>query len=209
MKKLLLLFSICVLTKSTYAQTDPSNQYKKHFGFNTNIVFNNIFQSGASPFTLLYKKQLKENQAFRLGASVNLNIDDGKRNNGAQINNFVSLQLTLGKEFQRELTKHWIWYGGGDIIPSYSNSNQQSTQTVNGPSIKNTQITYGLGLRPFLGLRFNINSRLYVATEASLNLSYSNYSTSSSDGVNTNESSGNRFNLGSSPAAGLFLFYIF
>jgi hypothetical protein len=209
MKKLLLLFFICVFTKSVSAQTDQPNQYKKHFGFNTNIVFNNIFQSGTSPFTILYKKQVKENQALRLGASVNLNIDDGKRNNGVQINNFVSTQLTLGKEFQREISKHWTWYGGGDIIPTYSNSYQQTTQTINGPDIKSTQISYGLGLRPFLGLRFNINSRLYVATEASLNLGYSNYSITSSDAVNKNESSGNRLNLSSSPAAGLFLFYLF
>jgi hypothetical protein len=209
MKKLLLLFSLCVLTKSIHAQTDQPNQYKKHFGFNTNIVFNNIFQSGATPFTLLYKKQVKENQALRLGASVNLNIDDGKRNNGVQINNSVSIQLTLGKEFQRELTKHWIWYGGGDVIPNYSYSIQQITQTINGPEIKNTQTSYGLGLRPFLGIRFNINSRLYVATEASLNLSFSNYSQTSSDNTATYENSGNRFNLGSSPAGGLFLFYMF
>jgi hypothetical protein len=209
MKKLMLLISICILTKSVVAQTDKPTEFKRHFGFNTNIVFNTIFQSGTSPFTLLYKKQVKENQALRLGASVNINIDDGKRNNGVQINNFVSIQLTLGKEFQRELTKHWMWYGGGDIIPSYSYSYQQTAQTINGPDIKNTQISSGLGLRPFLGLRFNINPRLYLATEASLNLSYSNYSTTSSDGVKTNESSGNRFNLGSSPAGGLFLFYLF
>ena len=72
MKKILLtIFALTIATGCLFGQ-DVTPSYQKHIGFNTNIILNGIFQSGATPFSFMYKKQSSENKALRLGSSVHL-----------------------------------------------------------------------------------------------------------------------------------------
>ncbi len=203
MKNLLILFSFCLMSISFFAQAQPEKEFKKHIGFNTTIILNNIFQPSSAPFTLMFKNQTKENHATRLGAS--LYFSNASSNNSNQIQQTFNnnIQLTLGKEFQSSITKHWLWYSGADISPFY----QQSGNEFNNQ--KNTNTSYGLSLRPFLGLRFNINARLYVATEAGLGLTYGLTNITNTSNSITTESNGQQFSFGLNSASSLFLFYLF
>ncbi|MBY0435622.1 MAG: hypothetical protein K2U26_16095, partial [Cyclobacteriaceae bacterium] len=131
-----------------------------------------------------------------------LPISNTKQSNSNTVSRtFSNFQLTIGKEFQKKLVKHWMWYGGGDIVGTYTKS------TGDIPIQENT--SYGAILRPFLGVRFNINSRLYISTEASINLVYTTAKGSQIQNGVTTEISGDGFSFGASAATGIFFFYRF
>ena len=203
MKNILIASSFCLMSISSFAQAMPEKEFKKHIGFNTTIILNNIFQPSGAPFTLMFKNQTKGNQAFRLGASLFFSNVYSNNNNQAQQNFNNNIQLTIGKEFQSSITKRWLWYSGADIAPYFQLSGFELTNQ------KITNISYGLSLRPFLGLRFNINARLYVATEAGLGLTYGFTNNTNTNNSVTNKSDGNQFSFGLNSASSLFLFYLF
>jgi hypothetical protein len=184
---------------------------KNDIGFNTTFFLNNIFQSSSTPFSIMYKKYQTPDKAYRFGIDTNFSI---RKNSG--IGNFTdqtsySLSVVLGKEKQNRAWKAWVWYYGLDIVPSFSRltsinfSNDQKTQEY-------INSAYGLTARPFLGIRFDINSRLYISSEMNLSLVFS-HNTNIQKAFNpeqtivdTNSNSGS---LSLSPASGIFVFYRF
>jgi hypothetical protein len=176
-------------------------------------LFDGIFKSGSGPFTLMYKQYKTENKAIRLGLTTSFYINSNKDN--VSTSNYINstnadIYLTIGKEFQRQINK-WVWYGGGDLQPHYSfNNSSYYSSTVKTATNKN--YTLGIGLRPFLGVRYNINSRLYLAAEAGFNLNYNhtrNYYKNENTKIVTQDTKGNNLLLTMSSASGLYIFYRF
>ena len=205
--------------------------YRSDIGFNTNFVFSGIFNSGGNgnPFDLMLKKQKTANTALRFGTSIylnNFNDLNYYNQNYSQYSNY-NFSISLGKEFQKQINKHWIFYYGVDIAPFILFTQVEyyfkESNTPNlGYYLQNLNSTniYGLKVIPFLGIRFNINERLYVATQANLFLSLNKKSVSQKSIDNSNSSPGNynyysnqksfyESTVSITPASGIFFFYRF
>src|SRR5688572_9721055 len=116
----LLIISISCQAQET--EVDGGKTYQHDFGFNTLFLINQ-FQSRSTPFTILYKKSLRANKAMRLGLNAAMSISDPDAN--IQGTNAVynrssnyNIGLYIGKEFQHQAGKRWIWYAGADFVPS-------------------------------------------------------------------------------------------
>ncbi len=219
-----------VTITSCFCQELPDlKKYNKDIGFNTNILLSGILYSGGSPFDLMLKKQKASNTAFRFGISIyaaasnDVNVYNQQGYN--QYSNY-NLSISVGKEIQKQINKRWIFYYGTDLAP-FINFNQRKNYSQNNPPNQsyylfnqNNTITYGLRLIPFLGIRFDINERLYIATQINLICSF-NRKEASQKLVDANSISSNNyiynsstrsFNEGSlnlNPASGIFFFYRF
>ncbi len=207
--------ALSTLTFIATAQTSPEEkEYSNDVGFNTTFLLEGIINSGQTPFTLMYKKYKDNNNPLRLGVRINANLTNTKENSPSNFANQSSFSFSgvVGKEFQKEINRNWIWYYGGDLIPSfifskleYSNNNGYNQTTIDN--------RLGIGIMPFLGVRFNINSKLYLSTEFSFGPSYSYTWTKREEGYPGNISNTDlevgRFNFSMNPAYGLFLYYRF
>jgi hypothetical protein len=208
------LFVSCALCSFAQAQENETKNFKQDIGFNTTFLLGGIFNSSSTPFSIMYKKYSSENKALRFGVSAVLDRKDftdkaatSNYNNSDQ----YDFSLSIGKEFQKNITDKWIWYSGGDIVPSFSyHATDYFSGVTKTYAYKTTYI--GLALRPFLGIRYNINSRLYLSAEASLQAKYSygkEYETYAPNNTVQTDARGSRISLSLSPASGLFLFYRF
>lgn len=212
------LTSVLMLISSyTFSQDLPDlKKYSKDIGFNTSVLLNGIINSSGSPFDLMLKKQRTSNTATRFGmslyADINTNTSTGS-NSYYQYNNY-RMSISVGKEKQNQLSKRWIFYYGGDLAPFYQ-FNKRRYYNSNKLQDENGDTEIGLRVSPFLGIRFQINERLYLGTEALLRLSYSfkeaswkSYNGFNNDYTKNNESF-NNLHAQAIPATGVFIFYRF
>jgi hypothetical protein len=206
---LLLLFSVYYL----HAQDVPVS-YKNDIGFNTTFVFQGIFQSDQTPFSLMYKKYKAEHKAWRFGFDTyfNINKTDTKTSTSTfddySSGNFAAV---AGLELQKQIDKRWVWYYGGDFVPYITFSNRDSY--LDGELFMEEDFNgFGLGFRPFLGIRFDLSPRLYLSAEANITLSYgrrTNYRSFTGNPTPLTDTETSTFTVSASPATGLFLFYRF
>jgi hypothetical protein len=217
MKKILFLtFSVLLWVTSVAQQISSPEKYTNDIGFNTTFFLQGVFNSDGTPFSLMYKKYISDNSALRFGLNAYANLNSiPNENSPSQYytkSTTANISLSFGKEFQKHLQKNWTWYGGGDIIPSYSVNNSDSYQ--NGEQNDSRRYkSYGISARPFLGIRYNISARLYILAEASLKIQYSHvkqfYKTFLPTEVVATNNSNEQLLFLMSPASGLFLFYRF
>jgi hypothetical protein len=214
MKKVLTIVISFLFTAGFSQELPDLSKYSKDIGFNSSILLNGLVYSGGSPFDLMLKKQKTANTATRLGLSLNASLSTSS-NLGTSYHQWdnYAIELSFGKEKQNQLTKHWIFYYGGDAVPFYR-FNQQRYYASNQLQYKYNDSDLGLRLSPFMGIRFQITERLYISTEAALWISYSrkklhnkNYSNGTTTSESTNEFNNVRFQA--IPASGIFLFYRF
>jgi hypothetical protein len=212
-----LFFILLLVSGFTVAQDLPDlKAYSNDIGFNTSFLLNGVLNSSGSPFDLMLKKQKSSHQANRFGIELYTDISTNVYGGSGFYyqNDNYSLSISFGKEKQHQLSKRWIFYYGGDIAPFY-NFNAQDYYSNSNLQNKYDEQNFGLRLSPFLGIRFQINDRLYVATEALLRVAYSrkeiNSKSYDSNGMIYSESnkSFNNFRLQALPATGLSLFYRF
>lgn len=192
---------------------DDQNPFSRDIGFNTNFILSGIFESDQTPFSVMYKKYTSQNKATRLGLSISAQFNNTSGDIATNYNNTSATDLSFswGVELQKSLSKHWVWYYGIDVIPSvsyykinyFSGGNKyQDYRTIGG----------GISGRPFLGIRFDINPRLYLAAEASASLWYI-YTSTKATAYNPEEviqnTDTNNIGLRMRGASGIFLFYRF
>jgi hypothetical protein len=207
-----ILFALtCIISNAQ----EGNGSYTKDLGFNTYFVLRGILETDQTPFSLMYKKYKSETKATRLGISLS---GYHYKTSGDNSTNYVdqssiSLALSFGKEFQKNLDDRnkWIWYYGGDIIPNITYFNQD--YYINNDKYQETTIKgFGLSARPFLGIRWNLNPRLYIAAEASASLGYS-FRKNDSKLVNPEtilqDTKSNNLGINMNGASGIFLFYRF
>ena len=211
LSSLLMGLSYCFVA----AQENPELKFKHDAGFNTSFILQGIFNSSQTPFSFMYKAYKKQHKATRYGLDIALNLDDNDpESSGSYYTNssLVNVALTFGKEAQIPIAaSRWIWYVGGDLIPFYQLS-RSDTYQFNEKYLEYEYSSYGIGLRPFVGIRFDINERLYLSAEASVRLAYRHQSsfqklTSQTDPVQDTE--GNNVSFSLQPATGIFIFYRF
>jgi hypothetical protein len=211
-----LILFLSVFTSHAQDSVTPSTvtepMYKQDLGFNTNFIFDGIFRSEQTPFTVMYKKYSSQNQALRLGVQLNFSSErnDAEPTNVNPNYSSIDLQFAIGKEFQRSLPKNWTWYYGGDLVPII----QTATAKYKDPALLEKLITcyYGLGARPFLGIRYNISPRLYVSAEASIFLVYGKRKEKEKyrgEFTPNIERDRKTLNLSMKPASGIFVYYRF
>lgn len=216
MKTKLTILLLIVGTYSFSQELPDLKAYSKDIGFNTNFLLNGIINSSGSPFDLMLKKQKTSNQAIRYGIQLYTDITTYtyQASNYYQQRDYYSFSFSIGKEKQHQINKKWIFYYGGDLAPfyQYSKDSYYSSNQLNNENLNNE---VGLSLAPFLGIRFQVNDRLYIATEAKLLLSYSRKETSwknydNANNVTTENSQGfNNLRLLALPATGVSIFYRF
>ena len=202
-----------LLTFHCLQAQDSLVTYKNDIGFNTTFALQS-FISSRTPFSLMYKKYIAERKAWRLGVDtrVYINKTDSKTSTSTFSDYSPAyLGLVIGMEKQHQLDKRWVWFYGGDFVPYYSFTNTDSF--ANGELYWEEETKeFGLGMRPFLGIRFDINARLYLSAEANILLSYArtkNFASNVNDPVPTRDIEGATFIVTASPASGLFLYYRF
>jgi hypothetical protein len=158
----------------------------------------------------MLKTYNKPERAMRYGVSMYVGLYDGSGDANYTTTNQVNLTLIVGKEFQEKIGRMWIWYYGMDVMPAVHYSRFE--YFIDDQRIRqNTSINYGVTARPFLGIRFNINERLYVSTEANFNAAYRHSKSTNKiyQPPSTEKLSGNGFSLAVEPATGIFIFYRF
>jgi hypothetical protein len=199
-------------------QTESNQEYKHDLGFNTTFIFQNLVSSSGTPISLMYKKYTASNKAFRFGGEVGVDLrtEDPRSSSYYTNQSDIDIALTFGKEKQSNINKHWVFYYGGDLVPFLIQSRFQDYNN-NHLSWDYYSQNFGIGLRPFLGIRYAINSKLYVSAEASLSMRYG-YSTRLNKSFTYNpdqvvyvqtDSKGNNISAHLYPASGIFLFYRF
>ena len=213
MKNLITPFSFVLFINCLQAQDTPVS-YQNDIGFNTTFALQGVFNSGQTPFSLMYKKYKSENKAWRLGFDTFLNIN--KTDSKTSSSNFSDnssgyVGLVAGMESQKPIDKRWTWFYGADFVPYYSFTNV-NTYSNGELQWEDDRKEFGLGFRPFLGIRFNISPRLYLSAEANILVSYArtkNYSAFVTNPTPYNDTEGTHFVFTASPASGLFLYYRF
>jgi hypothetical protein len=216
MKKILTIILIGSYAASYCQELPDLKAYSRDIGFNTSIILSGLVNSSGSPFDLMVKKQKNSNTANRFGISLFADIATNTfiGTSSYNQNDNYSLSITVGKEKQNQISKKWIFYYGGDLVPFYQYYSQEYN-SLGQIQYDNLTKDYGLRISPFLGIRFQINNRLYAATEGLLRISYSRKNTSWTSydfsGIPNSESSNNfnNFRMQALPASGVFIFYRF
>ena len=206
-----LLLTLLIFTTTTQAQESSPGSFTRDIGFNTTFILEGLLSAEESPFSVMYKKYVTENKANRFGIdlSVNMNSTDGSPTGSYSEYSRLNIRLNVGREIQTAINEKWVWFYGGDFIPFYSFDNRQYFQDGQETSI-NESSGFGIALRPFIAIRYNINPRIYLSAEASVNVSYVrrfSFTEYPQTGIIADDSSGNSFSIAAHPANGLFLFY--
>ena len=211
--KTTLMVSVYVLcfASPSLSQDTLARYIKSDIGFNTTFFLSNLFQSSSEPFSIMYKKYKGPYNAYRFGIDTFLSTRDGSGTGSYNNLTSFSISVVLGKEKQNRLWKTWVCYYGLDVVPSVSHT--KSANYTNDQKNQETETTfYRLAGRPFLGIRFDINRRLYISSETNLTLAFShrkNLQKSFNPEQTTVDSSSNEINLNLSPASGIFVYYRF
>lgn len=204
--ELFITTALIAVVFTTQAQEEEKHP-KNDIGFSVRI-----FNNPVAPFTIMYKRQLKPTFALRFGfsltsSSTKTNFADNVSYN-VQTN--VSIGPSLGAEWQKHFTKNWTFYGGVDVKPilSWTNSSDYSNSLATTQTLSNSK---GVNASPFIAVRYNIVEQLYVATEASLSLSYTQTTNTTSNFISGSNGVTRAYNYAASvqPAVGLYVFYRF
>ena len=133
---------------------------------NTFLSFNeNNAPTGAYLFSL---KFLQDNKGFRLGTGFGFSKTtaevDANQEDRTNKNNFFNLRA--GYEWQIPITKRWLTYFGLDAIFGISKFESEFDPGFGRIITKNENLSFGGG--GIMGIQFNINNRISLATESTL-----------------------------------------
>ncbi|WP_242921117.1 hypothetical protein [Pontibacter liquoris] len=172
-----LLTLLLIFVRFAYAQTPDTTSYKHHLGIIASPTLHKVFDSNRElPVGLIYKRQIKANAAFRATlvgtTSMYEHSSPSPNNKSTSENSYFHVQLTGGYEWQVPLSNRWELYYGGEAGPVYgrsvSKNRSGNSDYYNGTTVKDNSYNVGAVVRPFAGIAFQINSRLYIATETAI-----------------------------------------
>lgn len=184
MSKLVSLsLALCATASAATAQTvDSTTTYKHHLGLTASPVLDGFFKNNRSlPLGLLYKRQVKPNQAVR--ARVVGQYTSRDTANYAQLQDGTGskeweLQAFIGYEWQRHISRRFSWYYGVEVgagIERLYQRNVVAWSNANGPYQYDWRYTgkrWQGQLRPFAGLEFAITPRWSVLAEMAAPIVY-------------------------------------
>ncbi len=165
MKKILFVVLGIFIFQLINAQDTISYTTKKH---EINIGYFNMFNLNAYYNTVgIGFKCSGKKVALRIGTGFNYYNSNYKSTSNT--NNRKDLLITpmIGIEFKQSYKRINVFYGSdvrGIIQQEISNSSSSSNSE---------QSEYGMGLSPFIGIKYFINKRISISTETSFNILYS------------------------------------
>ena len=188
--KLLIALAFLGLGTPAFAQFSDSTETKNHLGIIASPSLNKLFENNRSlPVGLIYKRQIKQDQAWRLSiVGTYQKLLDPKNEN---LPGFISRDYTssswktlIGYEWQKKLNNRFIFHYGTDAGVSLNKSvlnseyqdnfdNGQGNQIIRQTIIHHENKTLEYILKPMVGFQFKIHPKLYVATESSIILAHS------------------------------------
>jgi len=170
-----ILLTVCLKISSVGAQ--DIKQPMHSVGVNSLFLLRNLVgrtnPTINQPILFQYKKwNSAGTSSWRLGVGMNnlLKYKKDPINNSSDFNS--DLLLRLGKEWSKPITNKTYFIYGVDVLLSMQY--RQSRRSL-GVETKTTELTYGPGIAPFLGLRWEFSKRLHLQTEFSL-LGFSQFS---------------------------------
>ncbi len=132
----------------------------------TFLTFNNDAANPGS-YLLSIKTVDLNGKAWRYGAGMffSNSTSDLTTTDGTRTRDNVNFDLRAGKEWQIQVSKHWFFLAGADVLADYS-LDKTETDTEFEFSVIKTR-GYSAGFGPFAGVMFKINDRIGLFTEAS------------------------------------------
>ncbi len=178
--KLTLLGLLLCACLTAFAQAPDSIPYRHHIGLNTRVVLDKVIdQNSQTPLQLLYKYQLSSRSALRLSVEGNYTKSDSSRSYIDRLDEVTDYAFggSLGYERQLQLGRVLMLYYGADAFYNRQgkdieirNKFLNTDQLYEEVYVDEENITKALGLRPFAGLRANLNKRFYLSTETALSI---------------------------------------
>jgi hypothetical protein len=179
---------LSLIAAYTQAQdsTKTNKTYRNHIGINTQFAQDQFFNpQSRTPIQFMYKRQNKKNNgAWRFGADVWYQYADSSANVSMTFRGHTEsliLGVSVGYEWQKNITKKWIcyygtdlkatldiWYKGNDFGTAKILSNYPPFRTVGFNENQNQT----LRLKNFIGLRYQVLKRCYLNFETSIVLDY-------------------------------------
>lgn len=174
MKKLTPALCFLFIAFQTLAQTDDQTSYHSEIGINFTRFLDEAIDFGGSdtevnPYLFTYKRINESGKGFRFGAGFSASRTKGEQDLGNFFDEEVkfsnsSIDMRLGSEQQRSLSKRWLYYYGFDGLIGFNHN------TIKNSDAKIINQNFRAGLGPVLGAQFMISEKVGLFTEASFYL---------------------------------------
>ena len=178
----LIAFLLFVCQFASAQSQDSTTFYRHHIGINTRVIIDKIVDPASRmPLQLMYKYQLSRTGAIRIGLEGTYAKSDSTQsytNRRDEITDYL-LGGSVGHEWQKPLSKIFMLYYGADAFYNQKGRNIEMWDEFSEPDpygvvekhLKDLLTTTSYGIRPFIGLRANVGTRLYLSTETAFHLS--------------------------------------
>ncbi|GAA4002623.1 hypothetical protein GCM10022408_12570 [Hymenobacter fastidiosus] len=186
--------ALCATATLASAQTPDSTTYKHQLGLTASPVLDGFFKNNRSlPLGLIYKRQLKPNQALRLRLVGRYSHRDTANYPGSfpgffpglregTYTRFIGVNLYVGYEWQRAITRRWGWAYGAELGAGRSQKKDQliidenlgnaaGNLFVRTTFIQTATIWEGQA-RPFVSLQYHVTNRIALFAESAVLLIY-------------------------------------
>jgi hypothetical protein len=185
MKHLPLIICIFSFCQSAFGQSDSSRHKFTELGLNATAFVNQYLDFGddinelTSPYILTYERRLGK-YGFRAGIGIDGKRDIEEPENGlstAPTLNITEVNLNLRSGWVNyiSLSRRWDLKWGTDLTFGYNN-NKNWTEVTNlfGDRVTstNSDLTWDVGVNPFIFAQFHLSERFSLATELLLDISY-------------------------------------
>src|SRR5688572_25647636 len=184
--KLWAMLALFLFSAPAFALQADSVTFKNQLGIIASPSLQYLFSMNRTlPVGIIYKRQVKPDQAWRFSVSGRLENNTNPSGPYGVGYNFITMKQSFyyveamfGHEWQKELSRRWTFYYGADAGVGFSKSNIEYDISNFKP---NGIYNFGYGdistktymLQPMAGIKFNLHSRLYLATETSISLNHS------------------------------------
>jgi hypothetical protein len=172
MKRIFLLsVAVCLISFGINAQESDNVKVKPN---ELSFGFYNVFQlEGGNRIGIMYKRSFSKG-ALRIGSSFGVSSSTSENEDQySQESKSHYFAPRLGYEFHQNI-KNWQLFYGADLQYSYSYAHQK-TDYINNSYQDNREITHkknSIGVRPFVGVKYQINNWFSVTTETGLLAAY-------------------------------------
>ena len=172
MYKTLLVISILFLSINLNAQTNQEEKTKKN---QINIGYFNAFSlTSINDFGIGYKRTIKNGELrFAYSGYYNNQETIDADNTYVSTTNTFRLKSRLGYQFHQDYNKLQLFYGI-DFTGQLENAKTVRFNTSSSQNdYSSDQITFGNGISPFIGIKYQINKTISISTETSFDVSFS------------------------------------
>jgi len=181
---LLLLSAFAFLSLDAMAQNDSLPKHKNEFGLDVTgtIRFFTKFQNTSDynyvpTYYLTYRRYFGPgNIRFGIGGGASDQEQPSPYGDSA-IYNYISnsLDTRLGWEFKSDLSKRWQVFYGLDLRYTIRSIKNEAVAFNGGYAIGVESHANVFGVAPVLGIRFKINERICLLTEANFSVNFAKY----------------------------------